>query len=126
MIFDIKLGEKFRRKAQLVGGGHTTTAPDSSTYLSVVSRDSQTGTFIFCNRAPVMWLSKKQNLVETSTFGFDFTVLKLAVKLVIELRYKMRMFGVPLKGPTDMFCEKKNYYSRTHAPQSPCCAINIT
>ena len=40
MIFDIKLGEKFRRKAQLVGGGHTTTAPDSSTYLSVVSRDS--------------------------------------------------------------------------------------
>ena len=26
MMFDIKLGENFRRKAQLVGGGHTTTA----------------------------------------------------------------------------------------------------
>ena len=40
MIFDIKSGENFRRKARLVGGGHTTTAIASITYLSVVSRDS--------------------------------------------------------------------------------------
>ena len=40
MIFDIKLGDNFRRKAQLIGGGHTTTAPSSITLLLVVSRDS--------------------------------------------------------------------------------------
>ena len=40
MIFDIKLGENFRRKARLVGGGHMTTAPSSITFLLVVSRDS--------------------------------------------------------------------------------------
>ena len=40
MIFDIKLGEYFRRKARLVGGGHTTTAPSSITFLLVVSIDS--------------------------------------------------------------------------------------
>ena len=40
MIFDVKLGENFRCKVRLVGGGHTTTAPDSITYSSVVSRDS--------------------------------------------------------------------------------------
>ena len=40
MIFDIKLGENFRRKARLVGGGHTTTAPSSITFSSVVSRES--------------------------------------------------------------------------------------
>ena len=40
MIFDIKLGENFRRKAILVGGGHTTTAPSSITFSLVVSRDS--------------------------------------------------------------------------------------
>ena len=27
MIFDVKLGENFRRKARMVAGGHTTTAP---------------------------------------------------------------------------------------------------
>ena len=31
MIFDVKLGDKFRRKARLVVGGHTTTAPASIT-----------------------------------------------------------------------------------------------
>ena len=40
MIFDIKLGENFSRKARLVGGGHTTTAPSSITFSLVVSRDS--------------------------------------------------------------------------------------
>ena len=37
MIFDIKLGDNFRRKDRLVGGGHHTVAPESVTYLSVVS-----------------------------------------------------------------------------------------
>ena len=39
MIFDIKLGENFRRKARLVEGGHQTATPASITYSSVVSRD---------------------------------------------------------------------------------------
>ena len=40
MIFDAKIGENFRRKARLVAGGHTTEAPGTLTYSSVVSRDS--------------------------------------------------------------------------------------
>ena len=40
MVFDVKLGENFRSKARIVGGGHMTTAPASITYSSVVSRDS--------------------------------------------------------------------------------------
>ena len=39
MIFDIKLGENFRRKAIIVAGGHTTKTPSSVTYSSVVSQD---------------------------------------------------------------------------------------
>ena len=40
MIFDIKIGDNFRRKARLVGGGYTTIAPPSITFSPVVSRDS--------------------------------------------------------------------------------------
>ena len=40
MIFDVKLGENFRRKACLVAGGHMTDTPALMTYSSVVSRDS--------------------------------------------------------------------------------------
>ena len=39
-IFDIKMGENFRRKAIMVTGGHTTETPAALTYASVVSRDS--------------------------------------------------------------------------------------
>ena len=40
MIFDIKMGEKFRRKARMIARCHTTETPDALTYASVVSRDS--------------------------------------------------------------------------------------
>ena len=40
IVFDVKLGEGFRRKARLVAGGHVTDAPSSITYSFVVSRDS--------------------------------------------------------------------------------------
>ena len=40
MVFDVKMGENFHRKAQFVVGGHTTEAPLTLTYLSIVSRDS--------------------------------------------------------------------------------------
>ena len=40
MIFDIKMGKNFRRKAIMVAGVHTTENPAALTYASVVSRDS--------------------------------------------------------------------------------------
>jgi hypothetical protein len=38
IVFDIKMD--FTRKARFVAGGHTTTAPSSLTYSSIMSRDS--------------------------------------------------------------------------------------
>ncbi len=40
IVFDIKMDDEFTRKARLVAGGHTTETPASSTYSSVVSRES--------------------------------------------------------------------------------------
>ena len=40
LVFDIKLGENFRRKARFCADGHKTEAPPSVTYSTVVSRDS--------------------------------------------------------------------------------------
>ena len=39
MVFDVKM-EDFRRKAGLVAGGHTTDAPATLTFASVVSRET--------------------------------------------------------------------------------------
>ena len=40
MIFDIKMGENFRRKSGMVDDGYRAKAPASLTYSMVVSRDS--------------------------------------------------------------------------------------
>ena len=40
VIFDVKPGENFRRKARLVAGGNTTATPAALPYSSVVSRES--------------------------------------------------------------------------------------
>ena len=40
MIFDVKLDAGFTQKALLVADGNKQNAPDSMTYLSVVSQDS--------------------------------------------------------------------------------------
>ena len=83
-----------------------------------VTRRSQKGILILCKRAPVIQLSKKQNLVETSTFGSEFTALKLVFKLIIVLQYKLHMFGVQLEGPNDMFCDNEAIFKNTYPPES--------
>ena len=40
LIFDIKMGENFRCKSQMVAGGHMTVTPVALTYTPIVSRDS--------------------------------------------------------------------------------------
>ena len=40
MIFDVKMGENFHRKAHFIAGGHTTETHSTLTYSSVMLRDS--------------------------------------------------------------------------------------
>ena len=73
---------------------------------------------IFCNRAQIIWHSKRQNGVETSTFGSELKALKNAVEMVATLRYRLRMFGVLIYGPTDMFCNIEAVYNNAYTHES--------
>jgi hypothetical protein len=44
--------------------------------------------------------------------------MKNAVELVESLRYKLRMFGVPLEGPANLFCDNEAVYKNTVLPES--------
>ena len=56
MIFDIKMGGKFTRKARLLSIGHTTEPPSSITFSSVVSRESVMIAFIFASYITKIYL----------------------------------------------------------------------
>ena len=83
-----------------------------------VTRRSQTGVIIMVNRAPILWYSKRQNTVETSTFGSEYVALKTAVEMIEGMRYKLRMMGVPLDGPTNVFCDNESVVKNSTKPES--------
>ena len=57
--------------------------------------------------APIIWYSKRQNNVESSTFGAEFIAAKTALEITEGLRYKLRMLGVPIEGPARFFCDNE-------------------
>ena len=85
---------------------------------NLVTRRSQTGILIFVNRAPIIWYSKRQNTVETSTFGSEFVAMRIAVELIDSLHYKLRMFGIPIEGPTNVYCDNEAVTQNTTIPES--------
>ena len=132
MIFDIKSGEydwyNFYQdaKEQLPSDMPPLRGRLVSTHCFVdsdhtgdkVTRRSQTGILIFLNRAPIIWYSKRQNTVETSMFGSEFITMKTVVEQIKSLRYKLRMFGVPLEGPTNVFCDNEAVFKNMSQPDS--------
>src|SRR5688572_5000356 len=80
---------------------------DANHASNTVTRRSETGILIFINRAPIIWHSKRQNTVEASTFGSKIVAMKNAIELIEPLQYKLRMFGIPIEGPTNIFCENE-------------------
>ena len=91
---------------------------DASHASNQVTMRSHTGIFIKLNGAPISWYSKRQNTVESSTFGSEFIALRIAAEMCQSLRYKLRMFGVPIDGPTFVFCDNQSVTTNVTIPNS--------
>lgn len=83
-----------------------------------ITRRSHSGILIYLNQAPIIWYSKAQATVETSTFGSEFVALRIATELIEGLRYKLRMIGVPINGPTNVMCDNKSVVNNSTLPHS--------
>lgn len=91
---------------------------DSSHADDKLNRRSRSGYFIFMNMAPIMWLSKKQSTIETSVFGAEFVAMKIGVEALRGLRYKLRMMGVPISGPSAVYGDNMSVVHNTQRPES--------
>jgi hypothetical protein len=83
-----------------------------------VTRRSCTGYIIYMNGAPVDWFPKKQNTIESSSFGSEFVALKTVMEKLRGLRYKLRMMGFEIDGPTYAFGDNMSVVRNTPAPES--------
>ena len=71
---------------------------------------SQTGIILYGNSSPLIWYSKPQNTVESSTFGAKVVALRIAMELITSFCYKLQMFGILLEGPANVFCDNEAVY----------------
>ena len=97
---------------------------DSSHGANKVTRRSHSGHILFVNSAPVKWLSRRQQTVETSAFSSEFIALKQCIEDVEHLRFKLRMFGIPIffhDGESDailIFCDSESVVTNTSNVES--------
>ena len=63
---------------------------DTNLTGKLTTRRFQTGIPIFLNMAPIVWYSKRQNIVE-SIHGSEFVAIRILVEILVGIRYKLRM-----------------------------------
>jgi len=83
-----------------------------------VNRRSRTGFFVFTNSALVSWLSKRQPTVETSVFGAEFVALKTGIEVLRGIRYKLRMMGIAISGPSLIYGDNLSVVTNSSKPDS--------
>jgi hypothetical protein len=66
----------------------------------------------------IVWLSKKQSTVETSVFGPKFCAMKHGIENLRGIRYKLRMMGVPVKGPSYVYGNDMSVVTNMSRPES--------
>ena len=44
--------------------------------------------------------------------------MRIAVEMIEALRYKLRMFGIPIDGPANVFCDNKSVVTNSTIPDS--------
>ena len=91
---------------------------DSSHASSLVTRRSTTGVLLFINGTLICWYLKRQNCVETSTYGSEIVAGRVAVDLAVELRYNLRMLGVEVKGTSFLFGDNLSMIKNSSMPHS--------
>ena len=91
---------------------------DAAHATCLATRRSTTGIIVFLNGAAIKWYSKRQNTVESSTFGSEFVALKIAMEMNCAIRYKLRMMGVPVEGPSYVLGDNQSVITNVTNPVS--------
>ncbi len=76
---------------------------DANLYHDRITGRSVTGLIMMLNKTPIDWFSKKQLSVESATYGSKFVAARIGTDKLVEMRYMLRMLGVPVEGPSVMF-----------------------
>jgi len=95
-----------------------TSIYDASHAPCLVTRRSVTGIVLLLNTFLLRCTSKRQNTVETSTYGAEMVAGRLAVLQVMDIRYKLQMLGVPVEGASALLGDNQSVITSCSLPSS--------
>ena len=91
---------------------------DADHARNLATRCSVTGILLLINNTPLVWISKRQRTVETSTFGSEMIAACVAIDLIIEIRYKLRCLGIPVEQCSELLGDNLSVVINTTLPSS--------
>ena len=94
------------------------TYVDANLLHDMTTGRAATGILHMVNGTPIDYYSKRQATVETATYGSEFVAAKIATEQVMDLRYTLRMLGIPLLGSTYMFGDNQSVITQSTLPHS--------
>jgi hypothetical protein len=95
-----------------------TVIVDASHADDLMTRRSVTGYVIMIGHAMIKWYSKRQNTIESSTYGSELVAMRIAVEALLEIRYKLRMMGIKFEPTSDLLCDNYSVIVNTQLPTS--------
>jgi hypothetical protein len=95
-----------------------TTYVDANLSHDWTTGHAVTGTLDFLNGTPIDWFSKRQNTVETTTYGSEFVAARIATDQIIDKCMTLRYLGVSIKGTSYMFGDIQSVVTSSTIPHS--------
>ena len=95
-----------------------TSIYDASHAPCLVTRRSVSGIVLMLNNTILRCTSKRQNTVESATYGAEMVAGRLAVEQVMDIRYKLRMLGVPVLEASVLIGDNQSVITSCSIPSS--------
>jgi hypothetical protein len=96
----------------------TTSYFDANLYHDWVNGRSVSGILHFLNKTPIDWYTKKQNTVETATYGSEFIAGRITVDQLTDIRTTLRYLGVHVHDKAYMFGDNESMVMSCKFPHS--------
>ena len=91
---------------------------DASHASDLVTRRSVTGIILCVNKTVIKTYSKRQNTVETSTYGAELVAARIAVEMIVDFRYRLRMMGFKVTKPAVLLVDNEAVVTHCTLPSS--------
>jgi hypothetical protein len=95
-----------------------TSYVDANLYHDLLTGRSVTATQHWLNQTLVDWYCKKQDTVESATYGSEFVAARIVTDQNIAMRITLRYLGVPVKGPTRTFGDNESVVNSSSIPHA--------